>query len=79
MEPLLTADLGKFIRPEAVELLTLEELSYLKEWLYIFRESNLTKTCENMLCIPPKSKELEAAIKRVASKLVENKNRPNMC
>lgn len=65
-----TSDLTNFIRPEAIKLLTAQELSDLKEWLAAFREANLTDS--TMLCIPPKSKELQAAIKRVAAKVIED-------
>lgn len=65
------------IRPDAVELFTPTELNELKEWVKSFRKSNMSATCSdvlnrpNMLCIPPKSKELKAAIKRVSLKIME--------
>lgn len=71
MQTTLTNDLENFICPEAIKLFTPQELSSLKEWFSLFREANLTKTCETMLCIPPKSKELEAAIKRVSSRIIK--------
>lgn len=71
MQLIITENLEDLISLEAIKLFMPQELDSLKEWFRLLRQLNITKQHENMLCIPPKSKELNAAIKRVAQILTE--------
>lgn len=71
MQLVITENLEDLISLEAIKLFTPQELDSLKQWFRLLRQVNITKQHENMLCIPPKSKELDAAVKRVARILTE--------